>query len=138
MWQCKVCLSMCLNISFRYKSLREWSIVTEFEYIFSINILSLFTKNCDRILAAFYRDVSKSIFFSHFCFIVDKNEFNYEFLTTINLIPNHVEDEYTVCIHVYIWWIFIRNFWISALIFIFLLFLLFLRKVSFSWWYHYY
>ena len=53
-------LSDNLNIFWGYKSSKNLSILTKFACVFSVNNLSLCTKNCDRMLDTFYGDTSKS------------------------------------------------------------------------------
>ena len=55
----KVVLDYRDNIYLSYKSRKNRSIVTKFEYVFAMNNVSLYIKNHDRILDYFYRDASK-------------------------------------------------------------------------------
>ena len=61
--QLKVCLSVSLNICLGCKSCKNLSIVTKITYVFHGCNLSLFTKNCERMLDTFYKATSKSWIF---------------------------------------------------------------------------
>ena len=51
-----------------YKSRKNWLTLTKFWYVFTLSYISVYTKNCDHVLAKFYKDTTKS-WFSFFFFI---------------------------------------------------------------------
>ena len=87
------CLPVGLNIFLGYKSLKNWSILTKFWYVFEVSNINLCIKNFDRPLDIFYRSASKSWIFFHLSSAVNKfmwqylchnkNGFYYGFLRTI-------------------------------------------------------
>ena len=56
----KVCLSHCLNICLGYESLKKFSVLKKFGYIFAISNINFCTKNREHMLGNFYTDKSKS------------------------------------------------------------------------------